>query len=91
MPVIAFTLLKYVGGPLLILALLGGAYAVVTTKAYNRGVAATVQKMQVLIDKGTERVKTDVEKLQTLPPDQLDEELRKLCEAHKKPGQTCAP
>ena len=85
------TLIKFVGGPLLIIALLGGGYAVVTTKAYNRGVAATVQKMQVLIDKGTERVKKDFGKLQALPPDNLDEELRKLCELHKKPEQTCAP
>ena len=78
-------------GVVLLVSLLGVAYAWVTTGAYNRGVAATVQKMQVLIDKGAGRVKTDLDKLKTLTEDKLDEELRRLCELHKKPEEKCAP
>jgi len=75
----------------IVLAVIGGGIWYINDKAYNRGVATTIAKMQVLIAKGTENVKRDVDKLKTLPEDQLDAELKRLCELHKKPEQKCAP
>ena len=73
------------------LGILAGAYAWITTGAYNRGVKATVERMQVLIDKGKAIVGADMDRVKKLPPDELDDELRRLCEKHKKAEEKCGP
>ena len=83
--------LKILAPLLLGLALLGGGAWLVNDRAYNRGVAATVKRMMVLIEQGAARKDADLDRLKTTPEDKLDEELRRLCERNKKPGQTCAP
>ena len=75
-------------GALLIVGVLGGAYAWVTTGAYNRGVAATEKRMVEIIAKQKRAVLADAERLRALPPEALDEELRKLCRAHGG-GEAC--
>lgn len=79
-------LLFKIGLPLL---LVGGGLWYVNDRAYNRGVTATVKKMEVLIQRGVERRDVDFDKLKKVPESELDDELRKLCEMHKKPGQVC--
>lgn len=75
--------LKFLIGPALIIALLGGGYAVVTTKAYNRGydkgVSDTTEQMKKAIAKQKAETVKDIERLKTLPRSELEKELEKRC------------
>lgn len=72
-----------------ILAAIGGAIWYINDHAYNRGVAATVSKMQVLIQKGSAVVGKDMDEVTKLPPDKLDERLTILCLKHGGTKETC--
>lgn len=72
-----------------VVATLAVAVIWIHTDGYNKGVAATVAKMQVLIAKGGVEVKADVGRVKTLPPDKLDEELTALCLKHGGTKETC--
>ena len=76
-------------GIVLLLGVLGGAYAYVTTGAYNRGVTATEKRMADAIAKMKRATLAKAEEIRALPPDKLDEALRKICLDHGGTVETC--
>ena len=74
-----WSLLFSVGKFVVPLLLLGGAYLWITTAAYNRGVAATEQKMIRYIAIQKKAVTDDVQGHQTMTDDELDAALKKKC------------
>lgn len=76
---------KFLVVPALIALLLGGAYAWVTTGAYNRGYAAAGAEMRATLDRQEAALREALRKNENLSDPELDCRLKRL----RNPGATC--
>ena len=76
---------KYIAIPLLVVAFLGGAYAWVTTGAYNRGKAAALVEHQKVLDRLEAELARRLRDNEGLSDPDIDCKLKRL----RNPGAAC--